>query len=83
MSIIASLLSRSRVISFDFDGTLVDSYTYMRDVLELLLLRLGTPPNMLQMVSEAAYQEWLNRERANAMNYAGLADLLLLSLIHI
>lgn len=76
MNTLAEILAGAKIVSFDFDGTLVDSYTYMKDVLELMLLHMGTPPNMLQMVSEAAYGEWLSRERANAMNYAGLAALL-------
>ncbi|MCC6040526.1 MAG: HAD family hydrolase [Thermofilum sp.] len=77
MSEVAEVFSRAKVVSFDFDGTLVDSYSYMKDVLELMLLHMGTPPNMLQMVSEKAFQRWLERERENAMNYAELASLLL------
>lgn len=76
MSTLKDILAEAKIISFDFDGTLVDSYTYMRDVIELMLLHMGTPPNMLQLVSELAYQEWFSRERANAMSYAGFAALL-------
>jgi len=77
MGELAEVFSRAKVVSFDFDGTLVDSYSYMKDVLELMLLHMGTPPNMLQMVSGRAFQKWLERESENAMNYAELADLLL------
>jgi hypothetical protein len=77
MSEVAEVFSRAKVVSFDFDGTLVDSYSYMKDVLELMLLHMGTPPNMLQMVSERAFQRWLERERESAMNYAELSSLLL------
>ena len=77
MSEVAEVFSKVKVVSFDFDGTLVDSYSYMKDVLELMLLHMGAPPNMLQMISERAFQKWLDRERENAMNYAELAGLLL------
>ncbi|MEM0235945.1 HAD family hydrolase [Thermofilum sp.] len=77
MSALKDILAEAKIISFDFDGTLVDSYTYMKDVIELMLLHMGTPPNMLQLVSEPAYQEWLELEKANAMNYANFALLLI------
>lgn len=70
------MLEGARLVSLDFDGTLVDSYSRMREVLEVLLLYLGVPAEMLDLVCDSALGEWLERERRGGMDYARLLELL-------
>lgn len=77
MQDLKQLVERVRVFSFDIDGTIVDSYSYMRDVIEILLLYIGVPASMLQPVADEAVEEWLGREKSGTMDYSKMLDILL------
>ncbi|MEZ0345765.1 MAG: HAD family hydrolase [Infirmifilum sp.] len=76
MQDLKSLLDGVKLFSFDIDGTIIDSYSYMRDVIEILLLYIGVPPNMLQPVSNDALEAWYARERNGTMDYSKMPELL-------
>ena len=77
MQDVKSLLESVKLFSFDIDGTIIDSYSYMRDVIEILLLYLGVPANMLQPISNDAVEEWYSREKSGTMDYSKMLDILL------
>ncbi|QOJ79208.1 HAD family hydrolase [Infirmifilum lucidum] len=77
MQDLKALVERVKVFSFDIDGTIIDSYSYMRDVIEILLLYLGVPANMLQPVSNDAVDEWYRLERSGTMDYSKMLIILL------
>lgn len=76
MQDLKQLVAEVKIFSFDIDGTVVDSYSYMRDVIEILLLYLGVPPSMLQDVSNVAVEEWHRLEVSGTMDYSRMAALL-------
>lgn len=63
------VLAEVKVFSFDIDGTLLDSYTYMRDVLQILLLYIGVPAGMLEMVTDDVYKSWYDLEKRGVFDY--------------
>jgi len=77
MQDLKSLVESVKMFSFDIDGTIIDSYSYMRDVIEILLLYLGVPPGMLQPVSNMAVEAWYEREKNATMDYSRMYDLLI------
>ena len=55
MATLEKIVNDAKVFSFDIDGTLLDSYTYMRDVIQILLLYIGVPANMLEMLTDEVF----------------------------
>jgi FMN phosphatase YigB (HAD superfamily) len=69
MAALEKIVSGAKVFSFDIDGTLLDSYTYMRDVIQILLLYIGVPANMLEMLTDEVYMKWYELEKQGVMDY--------------
>ncbi|MCC6004221.1 MAG: HAD family hydrolase [Thermofilum sp.] len=69
MSTLESIINSAKVFSFDIDGTLIDSYTYMRDVIQILLLYLGVPASMLEMLTDEVYRSWYELEKEGVLDY--------------